>query len=196
MEIKMKEKVNVKGFTFKKRVIEESVELLGRKRNYVLNDIKFVAMIAFVNNLVENNLIIETLYDEQELENKMLEVVEPLFAQEIVKEGYKESFEEIVMDIEDYMYREYEMRGTISGFLYDLFHDLGEADINEMANSIKAATEQVVKAIPTKQISTKDKPFTTDREIKLKALEEVDNLKMKALMEQYINKPQEENAAE
>ena len=196
MEIKMKEKVNVNGFTFKKRVIEESIELLGRKRNYVLNDIKFVAMIAFVNNLVENNLIIETLYDEQELENKMLEVVEPLFAQEIVKEGYKESFEEIVMDIEDYMYREYEMRNTISGFLYDLFHDLGEVDINEMANNIKAATEQVVKAIPTKQALAEDKPFTTDREIKLKALEEVDNLKMKALMEQYMNKPQEENAAE
>mgnify|MGYP003293953804 FL=1 len=196
MEIKMKEKVNVKGFTFKKRVIEESIELLGRKRNYVLNDIKFVAMIAFTNNLVENNLIIETLYDEKELENKMLEVVEPLFTQEIVKEGYKESFEEIIMDIEDYMYREYEMRSTISGFLYDLFHDLGEVDINEMANNIKAATEQVVKAIPTKQTLTEDKPFTTDREIKLKALEEVDNLKMKALMEQYINKPQEENVAE
>lgn len=195
MEIKMKEKVNVKGFTFKKRVIEESIELLGRKRNYVLNDIKFVAMIAFANNLVENNLIIEALYDEQELENKMLEVVEPLFEQEIVKEGYKESFEEIVMDIEDYMYREYEMRSTVSGFLYDLFNDLGEVDINEMVDNIKAATEQVVKAIPTKQALTEDKPFTTDRDIKLKTLEEVDNLKMKALMEQYINKPQEENAA-
>lgn len=196
MEIKMKEKVNVKGFTFKKRVIEESIELLGRKRNYVLNDIKFVAMIAFANNLVENNLIIETLYDEKELENKMLNVVEPLFLQEITKEGYKESFEEIVMDIEDFMYREYEMRSSISGFLYDLFSDLGEIDINEMVNNIKTATEQVVKTIPTKQTVSEEKPFTTDREIKLKALEEVDNLKMKALMEQYMNKPQEEDATE
>lgn len=195
MEIKMKEKVNVKSFTFRKRVIEESVELLGRKRNYVLNDIKFITMIAFVNNLVENNLIIETLYDEKDLENKMNEIVEPLFEQEMAEEGYKESFDEIVADIEDYMFREYEMRNTTSGFLYDIFNDLGEADINEMVSAIRTATEQMVKTIPTSKSQGK-KVIPTDKEIKTQALEEIDNLKMKALMEQYIDKSQKENAAE
>ena len=159
MEIKMKEKVNVKGFTFKKRVIEESVELLGRKRNYVLNDIKFVAMIAFTNNLVENNLIISTLHDEKELENKMITVVEPLFEQEIVKEGYRESFDEIVIDIEDYMFREYEMRSSTAGFLYDFFQDLGEININEFVANIKAATEQAVKMIPEAKKALEEKPL-------------------------------------
>ena len=35
MEIKLKEQVNVNSLTFKKRVIEEAIELLGRKRNYI-----------------------------------------------------------------------------------------------------------------------------------------------------------------
>ena len=39
MEIKLKEQVNVNSLTFKKRVIEEAIELLGRKRNYIDNDI-------------------------------------------------------------------------------------------------------------------------------------------------------------
>ena len=192
MEIKMKEKVNVKGFTFKKRVIEDSIELLGVRRNYVLNDIKFIVMIAFVNNLVENNLIIEILHDEKELESKMLDIVEPLFAQEIIKEGYQESFNEIVDDVEDYMFRMYESNNTLAGMLYTIAESFGDTNIEELINIVKKLAEQNL--FPnTKSITSTSK---TDKEAKAQSTDDVENVKMKALMEKYLGKTEEENITE
>ena len=192
MEIKMKEKVNVNGFTFKKRVIEDSIELLGVKRNYVLNDIKFVAMIAFVNNLVENNLIIEILHDEKELESKMLDIVEPLFTQELVKEGYRESFNEIVDDIEDYMFRMYESNNTLAGMLYTVAESFGDTNIEELISVVKKLAEQNL--FPNaKSITATSK---VDNEVKAQSIDDVENVKMKALMEKYLGKTEEENITE
>lgn len=192
MEIKMKEKVNVQGFTFKKRVIEDSIELLGIRRNYVLNDIKFIVMIAFVNNLVENNLIIEILHDEKELESKMIDIVEPLFAQEIIKEGYQESFNEIVDDVEDYMFRMYESNNTLAGMLYTIAESFGDTNIEELINIVKKLAEQNL--FPnTKSITSTSK---TDKEVKAQSIDDVENVKMKALMEKYLGKTEEENITE
>ena len=192
MEIKMKEKVNVNGFTFKKRVIEDSIELLGVKRNYVLNDIKFVAMIAFVNNLVENNLIIEILHDEKELESKMLDIVEPLFTQELAKEGYGESFNEIVDDIEDYMFRMYESNNTLAGMLYTVAESFGDTNIEELISVVKKLAEQNL--FPNgKSITATSK---VDKEVKAQSIDDVENVKMKALMEKYLGKTEEENITE
>ena len=106
MEIKLKEQVNVNSLTFKKRVIEEAIELLGRKRNYIDNDIDFVVMITFVNGLAENNVVIESLYDEANLETKISTEIEPLFEKEVLnKEDRLAVYKDIVNQMKEYMKR-------------------------------------------------------------------------------------------
>lgn len=184
MEIKKKENVNVSSFTFKKRVIEEALELLGRKKNYMLNDLKFITMITFTNNLVENNLVIESLYNVDDIENKMADIVEPLFKEEVLeKPEALESFNEIVSELEEYMEREVEMRLTISGFLYDFVEDLGGLSMEDIVKLINQALDKIG-GLKTK------KP--DDIEIKSEALKEiekakkrVEDAKMKALIDKY-----------
>ncbi len=191
MEIKKKKDVNTNSYTFKKRVIEESLELLGRKRNYVLNDLKFITMITFTNNLVENNLIIESLYNVDDIENKMDTIVEPLFKEEVLDNPErKKDFDEIVEELQDYMEREVEMRLTVSGFLYDFAEDLGGVSMDDLMKIINQAMDKV--GIPTKK--------KTDNEIKSEALKDiekakkkVEDAKMKALIDKYTKQEGVEN---
>lgn len=188
MEIKMKEKVNTNSFTFKKRVIEESIELLGRKMNYVENDVYFVTMISFLNNMVENNLIIETLYDENNLEAKMYEVVEPLFEQYVLAdENILTDFNNIAEQIVAYMERETKLRCHVTGYIYDLTQELGGLPVEDL----KIMIDSLLNIIGMK--SGKVAPKKTDAEIKQEAKQDIENLKMKALIEQFQRESREES---
>ena len=68
-------------------------------------------------------------------------------------------------------------------------YGIATAYAKEGANLV--ITGRNLKKLEDAKKALEEKPFTTDRDIKLKTLEEVDNLKMKALMEQYMNKPAE-----
>lgn len=184
MEIKMKEKVNVQSFTFKKKVIEEALELLGRKRNYMLNDLKFITMITFTNNLVENNLVIESLYNVDDIEDKMTEIVEPLFEKEVLNQPDRlESFNEIVDELVDFMEREVKMRLTVSGFLYDFAEDLGGLSMDDLMKLINQAMDKV--GVSINKVNKKESAKKTDEQIKADALKDIENAKMKALIEKY-----------
>lgn len=186
MEIKMKEKVNTGSFTFKKRVIEETVELLGRKMNYVENDIYFVTMISFLNNMVENNLIIEALYDEKSLEDKMYEIVEPMYEKYILGDDkVLADFNDVAKQVVDYMKREVELRHHLTGFAYDLIQDLGGLQVDELKQMLTSLLNI---------IGAKDKkaaPRKTDEELKTEVKQDIEDLKMKALIEKFQRESQE-----
>lgn len=195
MEVKLKDQVQVKSFTFKKRVIEEAMELIGEKNNFVINDIEFVVMIAFLNNLVENNLILETLHDIETLEQKLNEEVEPLFTQLVVEnETYLEVFEDIVGQMEDYMIRAYKNRQTVAGFFYDIINEIGDMSLEDVSNIL----EQVVQIMSNPKTTTispsKQKPVKNDSQASKEAvIEDIQNLRMKALIEQYARQGKTED---
>ncbi len=195
MELKKKENINM-GFTFQKRVIEETLELLGRKRNYIDNDVRFMAMIAFCNNLVENNIIIETLYDETNIVEKVETIIEPFFEEEVInKPTVLEIFYDIVNQITRYMEREYASRNYITGFVYDIAEELGDLSPEGVEEMLKSIMELFpMKASPIQKREKKQEK--TDADIKADVLQDIENLKMKALMEKFIknNPEQEENA--
>lgn len=194
MKIKMKENVKVNSFTFKKRVIEETLELLGRKNNYIENDVWFTAMICFVNNLVENNIIIDTLYDDSNIEAKMYETVEPLYEEYILgNEEYMTSFTDIVEQLLFYMDREVENRHSITGILYDLFGEIGELTQEDLANLVTSAIQLATKAKLSNTAPVKEIPKKTDKEIEKEVKKDIENLKMKALIEQYQRASKSEN---
>lgn len=188
MGIKMKEKVNTGSFTFKKRVIEETVELLGRKMNYVKNDIYFVTMISFLNNMVENNLIIEALYDEKNLEDKMYEVVEPMYEQYILgDEKTLADFNDVAEQIVAYMEREVALRQHLTGFAYDLIQDLGGLQVDEL----KQMLTSLLNIIGAKE--KRPAPKKTDTELKAEVTQDIEDLKMKALIEKFQRESKEES---
>lgn len=186
MEIKMKEKVNINTFTFKKRVIEETLELIGKKRNYILNDIYFLTMVTFLNNLVENNLILASLGEENKLEENMYKIVEPMFKKEVLDKPERyEIFEDIVMQLEQYLNREIELRRTVAGFLYDFFDGIGELTKEDLTNLVNMVLDRVGSLRPLVQPS--------DEEIKKEIQTDIDDAKMKLYIEQFRRQTEAEN---
>lgn len=195
MEIKLKEQVNVNSLTFKKRVIEEAIELLGRKRNYIDNDIDFVVMITFVNGLAENNVVIESLYDEANLETKISTEIEPLFEKEVLnKEDRLAVYKDIVSQMKEYMKREAANRVSIAGVIYDLLEELGNMPIEDLVKNITSIISSGIfnslNSSEAKEVELKQ----TDEEIKQEVLEDIDNLKMKALIEKFTRENKEDAA--
>lgn len=195
MEIKLKEQVNVNSLTFKKRVIEEAIELLGRKRNYIDNDIDFVVMITFVNGLAENNVIIESLYDEANLETKISTEIEPLFEKEVLnKEDRLAVYKDIVSQMKEYMKREAANRVSIAGVIYDLLEELGNMPIEDLVKNITSIISSGIFNSLNSSEAKEVEPKQTDEEIKQEVLEDIDNLKMKALIEKFTRENKEDAA--
>ena len=195
MEIKLKEQVNVNSLTFKKRVIEEAIELLGRKRNYIDNDIDFVVMITFVNGLAENNVVIESLYDEANLETKISTEIEPLFEKEVLnKEDRLAVYKDIVSQMKEYMKREAANRVSIAGVIYDLLEELGNMPIEDLVKNITSIISSGIFNSLNSSETKEVEPKQTDEEIKQEVLEDIDNLKMKALIEKFTRENKEDAA--
>ena len=195
MEIKLKEQVNVNSLTFKKRVIEEAIELLGRKRNYIDNDIDFVVMITFVNGLAENNVVIESLYDEANLETKISTEIEPLFEKEVLnKEDRLAVYKDIVSQMKEYMKREAANRVSIAGVIYDLLEELGNMPIEDLVKNIISIISSGIFNSLNSSEAKEVEPKQTDEEIKQEVLEDIDNLKMKALIEKFTRENKEDAA--
>lgn len=195
MEIKLKEQVNVNSLTFKKRVIEEAIELLGRKRNYIDNDIDFVVMITFVNGLAENNVIIESLYNEANLETKISTEIEPLFEEEVLnKEDRLVVYKDIVNQMKEYMKREAANRLSIAGVIYDLLDELGNMPIEDLVKNLTSIISSGIFNSLNSSEATEVGPKQTDEEIKQEVLEDIDNLKMKALIEKFTRENKEDAA--
>lgn len=193
MEIKLKEQVNVNSLTFKKRVIEEAIELLGRKRNYIDNDIDFVVMITFVNGLAENNVVIESLYDEANLETKISTEIEPLFEKEVLnKEDRLAVYKDIVSQMKEYMKREAANRVSIAGVIYDLLEELGNMPIEDLVKNITSIISSGIFNSLNSSEAKEVEPKQTDEEIKQEVLEDIDNLKMKALIEKFTRENKED----
>ena len=193
MNIKMKENVEVNTFTFKKRIIDETLELLGDKYNYVLNDIYFTTMVTFLNGLVENNLILDSLSDEKKLEQNMYSIIEPMFKKEVldIQERY-DVYEDIVMQIEQYLNREVELNKTVSGLIHNIYKMLGDMSVTDVLSIINNAVEQAEK------IKQAAKPINPeeDKKIEKEIKQDIEDLKMQAFIEQFKKKAEADKKQE
>lgn len=189
MEFKFKETINVNSFTFKKQVIEETIDLLGEKKNYVRNDIAFYTMIAFLDNMIEENMLIEALGEDKNLMDKLYDVIEPLYIEHIQKneENYK-VFIDIVEQLEEYFEREVMNKHSIPGLLYTVLEEIGNMKPDEIVKLFELFEQQVLTRMKdNKKVSTKEvqKP---QREKQLQMDEPIDNKKIEELINEFKNK--------
>lgn len=192
MDLKLKENVNIHSPIFKKKIITETLELFGDKHNYVDNDIEFYTMITFTNNLVENNLVIESLYNVDDIEEKVSTIVEPLFKTEVMEKPERlEVYNNIVEQVTKYMDREVNINMTIAGMLNNLVTQLGTMNIEDIMNVITNTIEKSMGKKWKKQNNKNKEIEKSDEDIKADALKDIENEKIRVLMEQFARKTQE-----
>lgn len=203
MEIKFKENVNVGSFTFKKAVEENVISMIELTNKYLHNDICFYTMIAFLNNLCEDNSIIDLLSSEDKTLDNIENEIEPLFKEKIINnEEYLKTFNEIVDDLSNYYHEDVLNKRTITGLLYSvagILSEFSEADLTSMVKTMQTAIEQGanklninIPEVKAKMKQAVEGETLTEEEVK----KDIENLKMKALVEKYTRLDNKENAAE
>lgn len=190
MEFKIKENVNVNGFTFRKKVMEEMEGIKNYNRNYSINDIKFFTMITFLNNISEDEKLLIELAKQQDLIPFMEKEVEPLYEKYILhNEDNLKAFNEIVEDLIGYYERENKNYHHITGMIYNILEEIGDLEQKDIIEVIKNVSTTILKLAEEGKMNVnifnKDndskKKILTDEKVK----DDIKNSKMQQLIDQY-----------
>ena len=189
MDYKLKENINVNSLTFKKQVLEEAIDLMGVITNYTQSNLDFNLMLAFLDNMIEGNTLLEELAKSTRLINELESNIEPLFKQVILdNELHLAVFNELSAELVDYANREVINNHNITGLLYNIIDGLGELNQDDVMVMLdQVVTWAANKFVPiTKEKTQKTK---TINNINTKEEEniEVQDQKMLDLIEKFKN---------
>lgn len=191
MEYKLKENINVNSLTFRKKVMEETIDLLGVIKNYTLSDLKFNLMLGFLDNIIEGNILLEELAKSTRLVSELEDTIEPLYKDVVVSnELYLQVYNELLKEIIDYADREVENNHNLTGLLYNIIDGLGELkqeDIMFVLNQVAVwAANKFVPTSEQKELIKKEKNTKIETEKKESSID-VQDQKMLDLIEKFKN---------
>lgn len=178
MEIKMKKDVNVKSAVLKHQIALEAVELLYGREESLKTEIEIYTILAFIDNLSENNLIEECNQDKRNLIDIMGQEIEPVFLQLITNEDYYNLYKEILNDVELYCHKVYDENHSLIGMLNTITEVISSLEPEQVKEVLTKTGEMAGKI--------KEKELAQQKEIadqKAKQTEEVNDK-----LEQLINK--------
>lgn len=184
MEYKLKENVKVNSLFFKKKVLEEAIDLMGAIKNYTNNNIKFNLMLSFLDCMVEGNALLEKLAESTRLADEINDTVEPLFNQVMEQNvDYKVVFEELLQELKEFCDREVENNRRMTGFISTILNEVGNLSQEETMQIIQQIFELASNGFVQK-IKT-DKPA---KSVKTQEEIRIENEKMLDLINQFAKK--------
>lgn len=184
MEYKLKENVKVNSLFFKKKVLEEAIDLMGAIKNYTNNNIKFNLMLSFLDCVVEGNTLLEELAKSTRLADEINDTVEPLFNQIMEQNAdYKVVFEELLQELKEFSDREVENNRRMTGFISTILNEVGNLSQEEIMQIAQQVVDMASNGFVQKAKTEKPvKPVKTQEEIK------IENEKMLDLINQFAKK--------
>lgn len=191
MDYKLKENINVNSLTFRKKVMEETIDLMGVIKNYTLSDLRFNLMLGFLDNVIEGNILLEELAKSTRLVSELEDTIEPLYNDVIVSnELYLQVYNELLKEIIDYANREVENNHNLTGLLYNIIDGLGELkqeDVMFVLNQVAVwAANKFVPTSEQKELIKKEKNTKTETEKKESSID-IQDQKMLDLIEKFKN---------
>lgn len=189
MEYKLKENVNVNSLTFKKQVLEEAIDLMGVITNYTQSNLDFNLMLAFLDNMIEGNTLLEELAKSTRLINELESNIEPLFKQVILdNELHLAVFNELSAELVDYANREVINNHNITGLLYNIIDGLGELNQDDVMVMLdQVVTWAANKFVPIAKEKTQKTKTINNINTKEEENIEVQDQKMLDLIEKFKN---------
>jgi hypothetical protein len=185
MDYQIKENVNVNSLTFRKKVLEEAIDLMGVINNYTMTNIEFNLMLGFLDNVIEGNTLLKNLAESTRLVNELEDSIEPLYQNIIVNnENYLSVFNGMLEELKDYCDREVQNNKGMNGIIHTIINELGSLSLEEIMNMINQTVELAAnRFVPkTKEQSLKEtKPVKTAENIK------IENEKILELVNKFAN---------
>lgn len=179
MEFNFKKNVNGDSLIIRKKIIDEAIQLVTNTTNYTNTDLKFYLMLSLVDVFVEENIIVYCLSDDEKLDEKLVNTIEPLFCDLMSKnEELKNIYEELYIELQEYMNRECKNNRSSMGVLNNIIKNIGEIDFTSMINYLD-------------NLLNKDNEESNEKITKIKTIQnaEEESEKIKELINQFtINK--------
>ena len=169
-----------------KEIITTAIDLMGEGYIFTIPEMELAVMIAMVVVLENDEKVLDDLDKSDNIQNTIILDVEPAFNEIIMKDDNgRQMFYKLCDCLRIYYDAQLKANTTVAGLLTNLANSLQTLDLDtilKMANQIKD------NLIEKKAEIKKDKETPvekTDEEIKQEMIDEIDNAKMKALIEKY-----------
>jgi hypothetical protein len=142
MEYKLKENVKVDSLTFRKKVLEETIDLMGVIKNYTATDLEFNLMLGFLDNMIEGDTLLESLAQSTRLVNEIEDKIEPLYQDIIVNNELNlQAYNSLLEELKDYCDREVESNRRITGLLYTILEEVGDLNQEQLMDIINQVVD-------------------------------------------------------
>lgn len=142
MEYKLKENVKVDSLTFRKKVLEETIDLMGVIKNYTATDLEFNLMLGFLDNMIEGDTLLESLAQSTRLVNEIEDKIEPLYQDIIVNNELNlQTYNSLLEELKDYCDREVESNRRITGLLYTILEEVGDLNQEQLMDIVNQVVD-------------------------------------------------------
>ena len=185
MDYQIKENVNVNSLTFRKKVLEEAIDLMGVINNYTMTNIEFNLMLGFLDNVIEGDTLLKNLAESTRLVNELEDSIEPLYQNIIVNnENYLSVFNGMLEELKDYCDREVQNNKGITGVVHTIIDELGSLSLEEIMNMINQTVELAANHFVPK---TKEQSLKETRPVKTAENIKIENEKILELVNKFAN---------
>ena len=160
MEMTVKQNMNAKSIVLKHKIALGASLMLEERELTLDTDAELYTMVSVVNNFIEENLLDLIEADEREFAEILETDVEPLFDKIIVDYDYKETFEEIVATVVNYLDSLQYRRNTILGLVnmvIDFLSDQNWEDLEFFFNDLKQRGSSLLTTMVTDMPKTETK---------------------------------------
>lgn len=180
MKYKLNGLGNVDRLSTQKEIITTAMELIGDVNIVTETDIKLSLMLAFVIVLENEHKVMEDLNNSDNIQINVITDVEPAFYDIILKdEKATEIYQILLKDLIKYYDEKRKYSSSSIGFLSSFFEELQTLTKDDIIKIIKSFKDTLIPKIE------ESKEIKDDKELKKEAMEDVNELKMKALIEKY-----------
>ena len=186
MKYKLNGLSNVSNISTQKEIITTAIDLMGEGYIFTIPEMELAVMIAMVVVLENDKKVLDDLDKSDNIQNTIILDVEPAFNEIIMEDDNgRKIFYKLCDCLRMYYDAQLKANTTVAGLLTNLANSLQTLDLDTV---LKVANQIKDNLITNKTEIEKDKEAPvekTDEEIKQEMIDEIDNAKMKALIEKY-----------
>jgi hypothetical protein len=160
MEMTVKQNINAKSIVLKHKIALGASLMLEERELTLDTDAELYTMVSVVNNFIEENLLDLIEADEREFAEILEADVEPLFDKIITDYNYKETFDEIVATVVNYLDSLQYRRNTVIGLInmvIDFLSDQNWEDLEFFFNDLKQRGSSLLTSLVTDLPKTETK---------------------------------------
>ena len=160
MEMTVKQNINAKSIVLKHKIALGASLMLEERELTLDTDAELYTMVSVVNNFIEENLLDLIEADEREFAEILEADVEPLFDKIITDYNYKETFDEILATVVNYLDSLQYRRNTVIGLInmvIDFLSDQNWEDLEFFFNDLKQRGSSLLTSLVTDLPKTETK---------------------------------------